>query len=249
MNEVMKRPLKARKFALVTWLFLWPLVFALHWYPIRDAYTRVGLLLTLLLIGLGALGLCWKVRLMRVALGLVVLLLLAISLLPRRAVDALALRESYVSALRSYSNAPYIWGGETHRGIDCSGLLRAAWIDANYRQGLRSANPYLLRRAFEIWWHDSSAKALGTEYRGWTQRLFLTASLNSVDDSRLQPGDIAVTMGGAHCLAYLGDRTWIEADPSALVGDKVIQVRVPSKNAWFSQPMQILRWRQLADKP
>ncbi|HEY0074477.1 MAG TPA: NlpC/P60 family protein [Abditibacteriaceae bacterium] len=249
MNEPIKRPAKWRRWALVSWLLLWPLLAALHWYPIRDAYSRLGLLVTLLLIGIGALCLFWKVRAMRGFCVVLVLLFLAAFLAPGRNVNARQMQQDYVNALRAYTNTPYVWGGENHRGIDCSGLLRAALIDANWKHGLLTTNPRLLRRAFEIWWHDSSAQALGNEYRGWTKILFSTPSLNSVDYSRLQPGDIAVTEGGAHCLAYLGDKTWIEADPNALVGDKVIQVKAPSKNAWFSQPMRILRWRQFADKP
>ena len=249
MNHDKKRASKQQKWMLIAWILLWPLWMALSWYPIRDGYTRIGLLSTALLIGFGVPGLFWKARFARVVAGIAASLFLISCLIPKRTVDAGELRADYVNALKSYTDVPYVWGGETGRGIDCSGLLRAALMDANYNQGLRSANPRLLGNAFEIWWHDSSALALRDEYRGWTQKLFTTADLNTLDHARLQPGDIAITTGGNHCLAYLGNKTWIEADPSALVGDKVIQVKVPSKNAWFSQPMQILRWRQFADKP
>ena len=148
-------------------------------------------------------------------------------------------------ALKSYEGTPYVWGGENRRGIDCSGLIRSAMIDANWQRGLKTCNPALLRQAFSLWWHDSSALAMKQEYRGQTRLLFTSRSLNETDYTRLQPGDIAVTQSGAHVLAYLGDRTWIEADPNALFGDRVIQVQVPTRNAWFRTPMSLMRWRQL----
>ena len=56
---------------------------------------------------------------------------------------------------------------------------------------------------------------------------------------------MAVTSNGVHVLAYVGDSTWIEADPSALVGYKVVQIKAPTSNAWFNTPVHIVRWRRL----
>ena len=65
-----------------------------------------------------------------------------------------------------------------------------------------------------------------------------------MDQSQLLPGDLAVTRGGAHVMAYLGDHLWIEADP--VVG-RVITVTAPSHdNPWFYADMRIMRWRSLA---
>lgn len=58
------------------------------------------------------------------------------------------------------------------------------------------------------------------------------------------PGDMAVTSSGVHVLAYLGERTWIEADPNELQGNRVIRVKTPTRNAWFNMPVHIMRWRQ-----
>lgn len=163
-------------------------------------------------------------------------------LLPGRPASTETLRQDYLDALRGYTSAVYVWGGETRAGIDCSGLVRRGLIDANLARGLRSANPALVRQGLSLWLNDCSAKALGEEYRGWTQAVLNTSSLNDADYDKLLPGDVAVTSNGVHTLAYLGDRTWIEADPGAW---RVIQVTVPTPNAWFSQPMRVVRWRQL----
>jgi hypothetical protein len=171
----------------------------------------------------------------------IVLFLLA----PGRAVDTAGLSRAYVQSLQKYEGVEYVWGGETARGIDCSGLIRRGLIDANWQQGWRTLNPALVRQSINMWWHDCSAKALKEEYRGWTQTLFTSNSLNTLDATRLQAGDIAVTSNGVHTLAYLGNNTWIEADPKAW---KVLRLRTPTDNAWFNLPVHLLRWTQLDNK-
>lgn len=116
-------------------------------------------------------------------------------------------------------------------------------VDASRQVGLETANPALIRSALDLWYFDSSAKAMGEEHRGRTRLLFTAKKLNDLYIyDRLQPGDIAVTENGVHTLAYKGNRTWIEADP----GDwKVIEVTAPSSNIWFNTPVKLLRWSQL----
>jgi peptidoglycan/LPS O-acetylase OafA/YrhL len=55
---------------------------------------------------------------------------------------------------------------------------------------------------------------------------------------------LAVTANGVHVLAYVGNQTWVEADPGEW---KVIQVKVPATNPWFLVPVRIVRWAQLQD--
>jgi hypothetical protein len=238
------RPRRYQKIGFTFWLLLWCVLIAAHLYPIRDSQSRSIIVGTLFLLWIGALWLSWPKKPLRWACLALLFIAALIFGLPGRD-DPQALRDHYVRALHSYENTPYVWGGETHRGIDCSGLLRAALIDANRQHGARTLNPRLLRAAATYWLRDCSAMAMRDEYRGWTRLLFTTPSLNELDHSRLLPGDIAVTEGGGHCLAYLGNKTWIEADPNALYGDKVIKVTVPTKNAWFSVLMHIMRWRQM----
>src|SRR5438876_10081891 len=87
--------------------------------------------------------------------------------------------------------------------------------------------------------------ALRDEYRHQTQRLFSVPSTNSLDHSKILPGDVAVTVSGVHTMAYLGDKTWIEADPGV---KRVIRVSVPARNPWFEQPVYIVRWSTLDER-
>jgi len=234
-----------RRAALVLWLGLWALLALAHWYPIRFASLRAGIVATLALLLGGALLLFWQIKFVRWAGLAVAAALLACAVLPGRAVDALALRHEYVRSMESYEGTPYVWGGETRRGIDCSGLMRCGLIDAGARRGLGTLNPALLRAAVGLWWNDCSARALKEGARGQTRLLFTAPSINRLDLARLEPGDMAVTSNGVHVLAYVGSRAWIEADPSALRGDQVVQVQTPTPSAWFNTPVHIVRWKQL----
>ena len=240
-----KRRISLRQIALIVWLMLWPLLLALHFYPIRDATTRAALVSGVFLLWSGALAIFWKKKTARFGCLALLVFALGIAVLPARRDDAQALRREYVRSLNSYRGTPYVWGGETRRGIDCSGLMRCALIDANLHRGITTLNPALLRHAFSLWWHDCSALAMQQEYRGQTRLLFRARALNDLDESQIEAGDIAVTASGAHVLAFTGNRTWIEADPNLLNGNAVVQVKLPSRIAWFHTPMTILRWRQL----
>lgn len=154
-----------------------------------------------------------------------------------------ALRERYVQCLRTYEGCPYFWGGESRRGIDCSGLIRRGLIDACFHKSVTSLDPGLLRHGLSLWWNDTSAKALGEEHQGLTQHLFDTEDLKNLDHSKLHSGDIAVTSDGVHIMAYLGEEMWIEADPGKL---KVITLHAPTTtNGWFCRPVKIMRWSLL----
>ena len=231
---------RAKQTGTALWLALWPLMLWAVLNPIRDNSVRLVLLGSA--VGLWGGGvLLFRHKLARGAGVALMVLVGGFLLLPGRKTDPSQLRRDYVRSLTRYEGTTYVWGGETRRGIDCSGLVRRGLIDADWRLGLRTLNPTLARAGCSLWWHDCSAKALKEEYRGQTRFLFHARSLNQLNQVALLPGDFAVTDSGVHTLAYIGNSTWIEADPNAW---KVIKVKVPSKNAWFSMPMHIMRWRQ-----
>jgi NlpC/P60 family protein len=148
-----------------------------------------------------------------------------------------------VQSLQRYTGTTYWWGGETSLGIDCSGLVRAAMMDACLREGIRIWNGGLLRHALDLWWHDESAQALGEGYRNLTVPISAARTLNGLNDTAANIGDLAIAGDGIHVLAYLGEKHWIQADPDA---GKVIIETAPSKNAWMNSPVKIVRWTILA---
>ena len=81
-------------------------------------------------------------------------------------------------------------------------------------------------------------------YREDTLRIGDAPNIASADHSMLRAGDMAITDGGVHCLVYVGDRKWVQADPSAT---KVIEVdAVDSDNYWLRHPVEFIRWRILS---
>jgi hypothetical protein len=148
----------------------------------------------------------------------------------------------FADAMLRYQGTTYWWGGESKRGIDCSGLIRRGMMDATLQQGLRKLDGAMLRVSADLWWHDCSADALGEGYRGYTVPVSKAASLNALDHGEVRVGDLAIAGGGSHILAYLGDMRWIQADPTA---QSVIAETAPSKNGWFKGNVKIVRWRWL----
>ena len=233
-----------QRFYLVALLALVALLGALVLYPVSTGALRAGELLCLFGLWGVMLLLVWGRRVARYALLGVTLCALAFLASPGGTGDAAALRGGYVDSLSEYGGTKYVWGGEGRFGIDCSGLVRRGLIDADFRRGLVTANPKLIRDAASLWWHDSSAKTLLAGYGGRTREILAAPSINELDHSRLLPGDIAVTADGLHTLAYSGDRTWIEADPIPM---RVVKVSVPSGVTWFKVPVHVMRWRQFED--
>jgi hypothetical protein len=211
-------------------------------WPVSYRTTRLALVAGLGLAWAGALVLWWDRRWVRGVLLLAVALPAAGLGFSSRAVDSDSLAEEYVRSLRAFRGVRYIWGGESSLGIDCSGLVRKGMIWGQLRHGLRTFNGRPLRSALALWWYDCTAEAMRDSYRGWTLRLFESRNVEDVDCARLHSGDLAVTTDGVHIMAYLGNRTWIEADPEA---QRVLEVSLPANNKWFKVPVIFLRWQCL----
>jgi hypothetical protein len=237
------KPIFSRRLCWLLWFLALALFFGDWLYPVSNVLTRSAGCVLLALVWLGALGLAWNCRGVRFAwVGLSLLAAIFISLPARRPPNAQTMREAYVAGLRRYAGDRYYWGGESPKGIDCSGLIRRGLVDALFLQGLRSLDPGLVRASLWHWWNDCTARDL-MEGHGFTRALFGTPSINALGPNSIEPGDLAVITSGSHVLAYLGDRQWIEADPGI---ERVVIVDVPSReNLWFHAPMRIVRWKIL----
>lgn len=182
----------------------------------------------------------------RLQAGLVVLLLAGglWFTVGARPVTVAELRAEYIRACAGYDGVGYLWGGESRLGIDCSGLVRRGLIDAQLWLGLTNGNAPLLWQAAGWWWHDLSALALRDGESGATARVVANVTLNTLDYGQVQPGDIMVTANGVHCMVYLGDRIWIQADPTR---GYVFREAAPSRsNSWYNSAAHIVRWREFS---
>ena len=219
----------------------------LLYYPVRTGFYRASLLFSFAGILLCLTLLLWRRRFLRwlpLALPTATLILL----LPGRPADPLALRTAYTASLASYTGTRYVWGGENWRGVDCSGLLRSALVDAHFKESLRTFNPALARQGLWFWWHDASARELGDGYQGCTQSLSAPTPLKDLPPALLQPGDLAVTGDGSHVLAYLGNATWIEADPYSLKVLTLTQTSGTHDSSWWNMKVIPCRWTCLTPR-
>lgn len=202
--------------------------------PINSGLVRYAASAFGLLFAASASVLFWQHRWYRCVTGAGLILVATIALWPP--VTPGNLRDLYVSKLRTFEGTPYVWGGEGRLGIDCSGLPRTAWRKTLFEEGLRTMNPSLIRQSFFSWWNDVAARDLpsSADYIP----LDLNGVLAKLPNERLEPGDLAVTSSGVHCLVYLGQGDWIEADPAE---GKVIILNTSQPDSWLSSRCVIAR--------
>jgi len=220
-------------------LILWAL---LLYYPIRNGFSRAAILATFTGCVVCLVLMLWRHKWSRWAPLAIPAIFAALLLLPGRPVNRVVLRAAYVTELQSYKETRYVWGGENWRGVDCSGLLRSALVDAQFRQSFHTLNPALARQALWFWWHDASAHDLRNGYQGQTSQLGSPIPLKDVPPDLLLPGDFAVTADGSHVLAYFGNGRWIEADPYAL---RVIELSPGMPSEWWIVNVVPCRWQCL----
>lgn len=159
---------------------------------------------------------------------------------------ASAFRANYVKDLSSFVGTRYVFGGETHTGVDCSGLARAAFWQSMLKEGIREFNPDLLGRSFWMfWWRDLSAQEIAAGKYGYTIYVGSADKLAGYDNSRLHSGDLAIAQN-SHVLIYMGDGKWIEANPDE--GKVVIHKNVANSNRpYFNTRVIFRRWWLLAE--
>ncbi|MBE9033235.1 C40 family peptidase [filamentous cyanobacterium LEGE 11480] len=230
-----------RRSLLIPWAGLIALFIVLIRQSVSYGIMRLGIVVTGLLVIAGLIYFVWQQSIVRWGIITIVTSFSVFLLLPGELEAGKHLQPNYGAMLKTYEGSPYVWGGENHLGIDCSGLVREGLIQTNLHHGFQTLNPALIRQGLEMWWFDAGADALLREYRGYTQRQFTAVSINELDHRKIQPGDLAATTDGEHILAYLGNQSWIEADPNL---QKVVIESVPTPNPWFHTAVQILRWRQ-----
>lgn len=213
---------------------------ALAFYPYHDGALRYGLPLSLLAAWSGGAMLFWQRKIPRMLLLASPVVLATPFCLPEKPMNPGALRLRYVAALGRMEGTRYLWGGESRSGIDCSGLPRRALRDALLETGWESRNGSAFREWARQWWFDTSAKALGENYRGFTRPLGISGKLRDLDFNNLAAGDLAVTADGRHVMVYYGDGRWIQADP----GPWKVAVGKPAadKNPWFDSQVKLHRW-------
>ncbi len=241
---LLKRILTRRLFRLL-WVAGVVLFVAIWLHPVSDERTRLAGAILFPSLWIYLIALLWNHRVAHYALLLFTASAAVFFVLPGKSHrDPALLRNDFVAGLRRYTGVRYYWGGESPKGIDCSGLMRRGMIDGLFLRGISSGDSGLVRYSLWLWWHDCTAADLGSG-RGDTTGRFTVRSINALDHSNVLPGDMAVTTSGVHVMAYLGNDAWIEADPT--IG-RVIVVNVPTNNnVWFTTPMNIVRWNILSD--
>jgi hypothetical protein len=130
----------------------------------------------------------------------------------------------YVTRLRWLNN----WSSRGRYGFNCASLISNA--------------------------HDEQYLNEREIYAGANGRLSLIAeveSISKIDESKLQPGDVAAFQGptkapfsghGFHVAAYLGNGIWIDSDTRrGYVGEWVLADNT-TNDTWFQGKVRLLRW-------
>jgi NlpC/P60 family len=233
-----------RRHLKLAWIFALGLFAALLACPLRSTSIRLSIIALGGLVCFGMLLLIWRELWLRLPILLGFFLFLAFLCAPARSrFDHENLRQAYVADLKKYDGVKYVYGGENSLGLDCSGLVRSAMVKALRIYGTRRPDAGALRSSIRLWWRDCNAIDLGKGRTGDTFPIGTGEYAKLRDHDRIAPGDLAVTESGSHVLAYLGDETWIEADPT------IGRTHIFSLTGQFAplgdERVRFVRWRWL----
>ena len=143
------------KIGLILWLVVLVIVVILMFLPFQTNIGRWSIAAGAVALWVGGLSLFWRSLVLRIVFVAPFLLAGLLILLPPVRPDAASLRAAYARSLASYEGTPYLWGGESRLGADCSGLLRRALMDALNSEGVRRRDLAELRTAAALWWYDA----------------------------------------------------------------------------------------------
>lgn len=177
-------------------------------------------------------------RIRRPAIGVTAILATTIAIAPIRTSHA-DLQSASLQEAMGYLNAPYVWGGESHLGIDCSGLPRAALRQATLRLFFENRDPALLRVFAFNWLIDVPAKGM-LAGRGNDVVASAKSILELPTEARVT-GNLVATADGTHVMMVVDERHVIEADPA--IGH-VVKLEISDKSSpWTTRPVVALRPR------
>jgi len=233
-----------RRNAVVLWWLTLLLLAGIAAYPVGAASIRTAEIVLAGALLAESIGLGWRYPWLRWTLLAVCGIAGFFLAMPgRQRFDRMELRQATVEALKRYDGVRYFRGGENRLGMDCAGLVRRGVIDALFIDGLRHANPVLVRRALALWWQSGGLRELLGGAGGKAERLYEVKTMAGMDDSRLHPGDFAIALNGAWAGSFLGNHTWLYASAEA---GKVVQANPCAARSTAAQtPATVLRWRHL----
>src|SRR5204863_6746506 len=129
---------KSTRLIRLLWVAALVLFVAVWLFPVSNGITRATDLVLFFIVWFGLIGMCWRRRALRFSLLSVTVLSGVFLALPGRSLPAAdSLQRDYVAGLRHYDGVTYYWGGESPKGIDCSGLIRRGLIDSLFFRGIR----------------------------------------------------------------------------------------------------------------
>lgn len=144
-DDKMKYQWTPQRIGIGVWAAAFAVLLVALVYPISIGVIRLFVVVAVPTLWICAVLLVRRRKTIAVIIALAGLLVLGFAALPGRRLDPVKLRRTYVDELRRYEGSRYVWGGENRRGIDCSGLVRRALINAHMRLAVSTLNPTGLR--------------------------------------------------------------------------------------------------------